>query len=146
MHPLLHRPQVRPVELSRRARGVPVWVRLVKGAYWDTETVASEAEGWPVPVFAEKVQTDANYERCVRMMHDAHGRVKAAFASHNLRSIAHAIAYNRLSGGKDEDLELQILRGDIETQGSLVKMTGESAGEWLSTAADSLSTFVKSLV
>jgi RHH-type proline utilization regulon transcriptional repressor/proline dehydrogenase/delta 1-pyrroline-5-carboxylate dehydrogenase len=34
-----------------------------------------------------------------------------AIASHNLRSVAHAIAYNRLTGGADEDLELQVLRG-----------------------------------
>ena len=32
-------------------------------------------------------------------------------ASHNLRSVAHAIAYNRLVGGEDRDLELQVLRG-----------------------------------
>jgi proline dehydrogenase len=32
-------------------------------------------------------------------------------ASHNLRSVAHAVAYNRLTGGRDEDLELQVLRG-----------------------------------
>ena len=34
-----------------------------------------------------------------------------AIASHNLRSLSHAIAYNRLTGGDDLDLELQILRG-----------------------------------
>jgi RHH-type proline utilization regulon transcriptional repressor/proline dehydrogenase/delta 1-pyrroline-5-carboxylate dehydrogenase len=34
-----------------------------------------------------------------------------AVASHNLRSVSHAIAYNRLSGGEDGDLELQVLRG-----------------------------------
>jgi len=37
--------------------------------------------------------------------------VRVAVASHNLRSVAHAIAYNRLSGGADDDLELQVLRG-----------------------------------
>jgi RHH-type proline utilization regulon transcriptional repressor/proline dehydrogenase/delta 1-pyrroline-5-carboxylate dehydrogenase len=37
--------------------------------------------------------------------------LRVAVASHNLRSIAHAIAYNRLAGGRDEDVELQILRG-----------------------------------
>jgi proline dehydrogenase len=34
-----------------------------------------------------------------------------AVASHNLRSVSHAIAYNRLTGGDDRDLELQVLRG-----------------------------------
>ncbi len=32
-------------------RGTPVWVRLVKGAYWDYETVIAQAHGWPIPVF-----------------------------------------------------------------------------------------------
>ena len=32
-------------------RGTPVWVRLVKGAYWDYETVVAAQHGWPVPVF-----------------------------------------------------------------------------------------------
>ena len=37
--------------------------------------------------------------------------MRVAAASHNLRSVAHAIAYDRLSGGDDEDLELQVLLG-----------------------------------
>ena len=37
--------------------------------------------------------------------------LRVAIASHNLRSIAHAIAYNQLSGGRPEDIELQVLRG-----------------------------------
>ena len=35
----------------------------MKGAYWDYETVHAEATGWPVPVFEQKWETDANYER-----------------------------------------------------------------------------------
>ena len=68
----------------------PITVRLVKGAYWDAETVHARAEGWPVPVFEDKAETDANYERCVRLLHDHHGEVRAAFGSHNLRSLAYA--------------------------------------------------------
>ena len=37
--------------------------------------------------------------------------MRVAVASHNLRSVSHAIAFNRLSGGDDGDLELQVLRG-----------------------------------
>ena len=43
-----------------RDRGTPVWVRLVKGAYWDYETVRARYLGWPIPVFTEKWETDAN--------------------------------------------------------------------------------------
>ncbi len=46
-----------------KKRGTPVWVRLVKGAYWDYETVVSQARGWPIPVFQQKALSDDNYER-----------------------------------------------------------------------------------
>ena len=44
-----------------RRRGTPVWVRLVKGAYWDYETVHARATGWPVPVFQEKWQSGCEF-------------------------------------------------------------------------------------
>ena len=50
------------VEWARR-RGTPVTVRLVKGAYWDTETADAIREGRPIPVFTEKWQSDASFER-----------------------------------------------------------------------------------
>ncbi len=96
------------------ARSRPFTVRLVKGAYWDTETVVARAEGWASPVYEHKAQTDLNYERCVRMLHDAHGRIKAAFASHNLRSLAYAVAYGRERGILDRGYELQMLYGMAE--------------------------------
>ena len=74
----------------------PIAVRLVKGAYWDAETVLARARGWPVPVYERKGDTDANFERCTRLLleHRAGARwtVQPAFASHNVRSVAHAIA------------------------------------------------------
>jgi RHH-type proline utilization regulon transcriptional repressor/proline dehydrogenase/delta 1-pyrroline-5-carboxylate dehydrogenase len=94
---------------STRSR--PATVRLVKGAYWDAETVVARAQGWPVPVFERKAETDANYERCVRMLHGHHGEVRAAFGSHNLRSLAYAIAYARHRGIPDDGYEIQTLYG-----------------------------------
>jgi RHH-type proline utilization regulon transcriptional repressor/proline dehydrogenase/delta 1-pyrroline-5-carboxylate dehydrogenase len=95
-------------------RTTPLTVRLVKGAYWDHEIVEARQHGWDVPVFDVKADSDRNFEQLTRRLLDARGAgcgLRVAVASHNLRSIAHAIAYNRLSGGKDSDLELQILRG-----------------------------------
>jgi RHH-type transcriptional regulator, proline utilization regulon repressor / proline dehydrogenase / delta 1-pyrroline-5-carboxylate dehydrogenase len=94
---------------ARRAE--PVTVRLVKGAYWDAEVVHARAEGWPVPTFEDKRETDANYERCVRLLHDHHGEVRAAFGSHNLRSLAYAVSYARHLGIPDTGYELQMLHG-----------------------------------
>ncbi|MEK6234518.1 MAG: proline dehydrogenase family protein, partial [Planctomycetales bacterium] len=51
-----------------KQRGKPIWVRLVKGAYWDYETVIAGQHGWPVPVYSRKHNTDANYERLTRLM------------------------------------------------------------------------------
>jgi proline dehydrogenase len=95
-------------------RDQPLTIRLVKGAYWDHEQVEARQHGWPCPVFETKADTDRNYERLTRSLLDARVRgdgVRVAIASHNLRSIAHAISYNRLGGGHDRDLELQVLRG-----------------------------------
>jgi RHH-type proline utilization regulon transcriptional repressor/proline dehydrogenase/delta 1-pyrroline-5-carboxylate dehydrogenase len=93
------------------ARRPPLQVRLVKGAYWDHELVEARQEGWPVPVFEDKADCDRNFEELTRTLLDARPAVRVAVASHNLRSVSHAIAYNRLRGGQDQDLEVQVLRG-----------------------------------
>ena len=105
-------------------RAVPVSVRLVKGAYWDSETITARAEGWPVPVFEHKVETDANYERCVRLLHDHHGEVRAAFGSHNLRTLSYAVSYARSLGIPDTGYELQMLYGMAEPVHAAVRRLG----------------------
>ena len=75
-------------------RAHPLTVRLVKGAYWDHEIVEAAQHGWSAPVFEVKADSDRNFEALTRRMIDARGRLRVAIASHNLRSIAHAIAYN----------------------------------------------------
>jgi proline dehydrogenase len=97
-------------------RGSPLTVRLVKGAYWDHELVQARQHGWEVPVFEDKVACDRNYEALTRTLLDARaggGVIRVAIASHNLRSVAHAIAYDRVTRGDQagQDLELQVLRG-----------------------------------
>src|ERR671928_1495438 len=100
--------------LERVERAHPLTVRLVKGAYWDHELVEARQHGWPTPVFEHKADTDRNFETLTRRLLDArptgHG-IRVAVASHNLRSVAHAVAYNRLTGGRGGDLALQVLRG-----------------------------------
>lgn len=93
------------------SRGTPVWVRLVKGAYWDYETVFARAAGWPVPVFEEKWRTDASFERLTRRLFEHRAHLRPAIASHNVRSLAHAIAVARQLGLAPTDFELQLLYG-----------------------------------
>jgi RHH-type proline utilization regulon transcriptional repressor/proline dehydrogenase/delta 1-pyrroline-5-carboxylate dehydrogenase len=97
--------------LGRVERAHPLTIRLVKGAYWDHEIVEAKQHGWVAPVFEVKADCDLNFEELTRRLLDARPAVRVAVASHNLRSVSHAIAYNRLSGGNDRDLELQVLRG-----------------------------------
>lgn len=92
-------------------RTTPLTVRLVKGAYWDHELVQARQAGWPAPVFEVKADCDRTFETLTRRLLDARPAVRVAVASHNLRSVAHAIAYDRLGGGSGADLELQVLRG-----------------------------------
>jgi len=100
------------LEWARRTpRREPLTVRLVKGAYWDHEVSECRQHGWTPPTFLVKADTDRNFERLTRDLLDAWPAVRPAIASHNLRSLAHAIAYHRHLGHPDGDLELQVLRG-----------------------------------
>jgi proline dehydrogenase len=92
-------------------RPSPLTVRLVKGAYWDREVAEAGQHGWEAPVFTDKAECDRNFEALTRRLLDARPAVRVAIGSHNLRSVSHAIAYSRLSGYDDGELELQTLRG-----------------------------------
>lgn len=106
-------------EMVRWAResGRRVTVRLVKGAYWDYETIHAEMEGWPCPVWAEKWQTDACFEDMTDVFLDgcprdaSEGGVKLALGSHNARSIAHALAGLESRNLPRSAIELQMLHG-----------------------------------
>ncbi len=102
----------------------PVGVRLVKGAYWDTETVDAQARGWPSPVFEHKAETDANYERLAGMLHAHHGTLRAAFATHNVRSLAAAVVEGRRAGIPDNGFEVQLLYGMAEPVHDAVRRRG----------------------
>jgi RHH-type proline utilization regulon transcriptional repressor/proline dehydrogenase/delta 1-pyrroline-5-carboxylate dehydrogenase len=106
-----------------RERGTPVWVRLVKGAYWDYETVHALSIGWPVPVYQEKWETDANFERQTRFVMRNHEWLRPMIGSHNLRSMAHGIAIAEHLGMPRSALELQMLYGMADAEkDALVEM------------------------
>jgi RHH-type proline utilization regulon transcriptional repressor/proline dehydrogenase/delta 1-pyrroline-5-carboxylate dehydrogenase len=101
-----------------RQRGTPIWVRLVKGAYWDYETIHAQSLGWPLPVWQEKWQSDANFEQLARYLLCHNDVLKTALGSHNVRSLAHGIAVARHLGLQPGSFELQMLygMGDEEKQ------------------------------
>ncbi|MBE7380602.1 MAG: L-glutamate gamma-semialdehyde dehydrogenase [Leptolyngbya sp. SIO1E4] len=92
-------------------RGKPVTVRLVKGAYWDQETIHASQEDWPLPVYSHKASTDANFECMTQLLLENHAHLYGAIASHNVRSQAHAIAIARALKIPSRRIELQVLYG-----------------------------------
>ncbi len=110
--------------LGRVGGAKPIGIRLVKGAYWDAEVAHARSEGWPVPVFEAKGQTDANYERLTRLLHAHHGEVRAAFGSHNLRSLAYAVTWARHLGIPDVGYECQMLHGMAEPIHAAIRRLG----------------------
>ncbi len=92
-------------------RGAPITIRLVKGAYWDYEVLTARRLDWPEPVYQEKWQSDASFERCARFLLQHHDRLRPAFGSHNIRSLAYAIASAETMGLPSGSYELQTLFG-----------------------------------
>ena len=115
------------IEWSRRrvADGAaPLQIRLVKGAYWDAETIAARANGWPSPVWTDKAETDRNYERLTGLLMAAAGAVRPAIASHNVRSIAYAATLARAIGLPADAWEVQVLHGMAEPLHEAVRESG----------------------
>jgi RHH-type proline utilization regulon transcriptional repressor/proline dehydrogenase/delta 1-pyrroline-5-carboxylate dehydrogenase len=111
------------LDWSRR-RETPVTVRLVKGAYWDYENIVAQARGWPIPVYRRKWQSDDCYERLSRTLLENHELLRPAFASHNLRSLAHATALAEVLQVPDNAWEIQMLYGMSDEQAVLFRNRG----------------------
>ena len=92
---------------AARAHGRKIMVRLVKGAYWDTEIKAAQVAGLSdYPVFTRKVATDVSYLACAKKLLDASDAVYPAFATHNANTIGQVKA---LAGARE--FEFQRLHG-----------------------------------
>ncbi|HXY36008.1 MAG TPA: L-glutamate gamma-semialdehyde dehydrogenase, partial [Planctomycetaceae bacterium] len=107
------------------ARGTPIWVRLVKGAYWDYETIMAQARGWPIPVYQQKWESDANFERLTRFLMKNHRWLRPALGSHNLRSLSHGIACAKHLSVPEGAYELQMLYGMGGDQAQLLADRGQ---------------------
>lgn len=113
-----------------KTRKTPVTVRLVKGAYWDYEVINAKQQGWPVPVYEVKAETDANYERCMRLLLDSYPHIHAAFGSHNIRSLSFAMAYAENLGLAKTAFEVQMLYGMADAFKGVIKAQGYRIREY----------------
>ena len=83
-------------------------VRLVKGAYWDTEIKRGQERGLEdYPVFTRKAMTDLNYMACAQLLLDARPRLYPQFATHNALSVASILE----RAGNADGFEFQRLHG-----------------------------------
>ena len=114
---------------ARKARR-PIVVRLVKGAYWDFETILAQQRGWPVPVWSEKPESDANYEKLSLLLLQNADIAAPAFASHNVRSCAHAIAQAERLGVDPRAYEFQSLYGMADELKSALVASGRRVREY----------------
>jgi RHH-type proline utilization regulon transcriptional repressor/proline dehydrogenase/delta 1-pyrroline-5-carboxylate dehydrogenase len=106
-----------------KTRKIPFTVRLVKGAYWDYESIEAEQRGWPIPVYTQKPESDANYEAISILLLENYKHIRPAFASHNVRTISAAMVHADKMGVPKQAYEIQMLYGMAEPiKKSLVEM------------------------
>ncbi|NJK64435.1 MAG: bifunctional proline dehydrogenase/L-glutamate gamma-semialdehyde dehydrogenase, partial [Synechococcaceae cyanobacterium SM2_3_1] len=108
-----------------KQRQTPITVRLVKGAYWDQETILALQKHWPQPVFNEKSVTDANFERMTQLLLEHHHVLYAAIGSHNIRSQAKALAIAEGLKVPKRAFELQVLYGMADRLATALVQTGQ---------------------
>ena len=98
------------IDLARR-NNQKLMIRLVKGAYWDSEVKWAQVDGMDgYPTYTRKVHTDISYLACARKLLDAQDAVFPQFATHNAYTLG---AIYQM--GKGKDFEHQCLHGMGET-------------------------------
>ena len=106
-----------------RTRRAPITIRLVKGAYWDSDTVRYRQAGWPPPLFEHKAETDIHYERLIPVLFEQSDLIRPAFGTHNLRTLAAIEAHADSRGLTPEAREYQMIFGMAEPfQQAMVKL------------------------
>ena len=101
-----------------------ITIRLVKGAYWETEIVGSGQKNWPIPIFLNKQETDANFEKQARVVMENHAWVTLACASHNIRSVAYVMELAKELEVPENYLEYQVLYGMAEPVTKVLQSLG----------------------
>ncbi|MGU3457570.1 bifunctional proline dehydrogenase/L-glutamate gamma-semialdehyde dehydrogenase PutA [Brevundimonas sp. M1A4_2e] len=92
-----------------KSSGRRLMVRLVKGAYWDTEIKLAQVNGrTDYPVFTTKPATDLNYLVCAKALIEASPYIFSQFATHNAHTLA---AVHRMAADRGVTIEFQRLHG-----------------------------------
>ncbi len=101
------------VELAK-LRGHTMPVRLVKGAYWDAETVEGDAHSFDAPQFLNKEETDIHFRQLIIKIYESHPYLKLAIASHNFSDHAFAESAKEILFPNIGEIEHQCLHMTYE--------------------------------
>jgi proline dehydrogenase len=107
-----------------KLRGNRIAIRLVKGAYWDSETGRAAEYRQPSPLFSHKTSSDFNYEALTSRLLESVDLCIPAFASHNIRSLAHAMACAESLRLSPQQFEFQMLYGMADEIAAAVSELG----------------------
>lgn len=102
-------------------RGSPIAVRLVKGAYWDVERALAIQNGFEIPVFETKRETDKNFEVLSDKLVENSEYFMPGFAGHNVQSLSYGI---NLAKRKGIDFEVQTLYGMADSLSNALSKRG----------------------
>lgn len=97
-----------------RENGLPISLRLVKGAYWDYEIIVAKQNGWEIPVYGKKAESDIAFERHSRLILKNHDICYLACGSHNIRSISTTMETAAELNVPANRFEFQVLYGMAE--------------------------------
>lgn len=108
-----------------RKNKLPFGIRLVKGAYWDAETVTAKQKGWPIPLWIHKPESDIAFEKIAALILDNSDLVYFCCASHNVRSISAVVELAKARRVPEARYEFQVLYGMGEpVRKGLLKVAG----------------------
>jgi RHH-type proline utilization regulon transcriptional repressor/proline dehydrogenase/delta 1-pyrroline-5-carboxylate dehydrogenase len=111
------------VDLAKE-RGLLMPIRLVKGAYWDAETIEADAHAYDAPEFLNKSETDINFRQLINEIYKAYPHIQLCIASHNFSDHAYAYALKEEKYPSLPSLEHQCLHMTYEALSTAMAKMG----------------------
>jgi RHH-type proline utilization regulon transcriptional repressor/proline dehydrogenase/delta 1-pyrroline-5-carboxylate dehydrogenase len=111
------------IELAK-VRNICMPVRLVKGAYWDAETVEGTAHSFNAPQFLNKEETDIHFRQLIYKIYEAHPHLKLCIASHNFSDHAFSEALKDVYFNEIGEIEHQCLHMTYEALSTALAKMG----------------------
>lgn len=107
-----------------KERNIMMPVRLVKGAYWDAETVEGNAHSFNAPQFLNKEETDIHFRQLIYKIYEAHPHLKLCIASHNFSDHAFSESLKDLHFSHIGEIEHQCLHMTYEALSTALAKMG----------------------